>query len=57
MSADDTTKRTAKSAKHDWSRFDAMSAAQRHAAATRDADAKPLTPADFKRMTRTPQSR
>ena len=56
MNADNTTKTTAaKSSKHDWSRFDAMSKAQRHAAATHDADAKPLTPADFKRMKRSPQ--
>src|SRR5664280_891765 len=34
---------------------DTMSKAQRHAASTRDSDAKPLTPADFKRMKRTPQ--
>jgi putative transcriptional regulator len=38
-----------------WRRFDAMSEADRHAAAARDPDAKPLTPADFKRTTRTPQ--
>ena len=55
MNADNTTKTTAKPSKHDWSRFDAMSKAQRHAAATHDADAKPLTPADFKRMKRSPQ--
>jgi len=55
MNADNTTKTTAKPLKHDWSRFDAMSKAQRRAAATHDADAKPLTPADFKRMKRTPQ--
>lgn len=54
MSAGNTTKKT-KPLKHDWSRFDSMSAAQRHAAAQSDADAKPLTPADFKRMRRTPQ--
>ena len=55
MNADNTTKTTAKPLKHDWSRFDAMSKGQRRAAATHDADAKPLTPADFKRMKRTPQ--
>jgi putative transcriptional regulator len=55
MNADNTTKTTAKPPKHDWSRFDAMSDAQRNVAATRDPDAKPLTPADFKRMKRTPQ--
>jgi putative transcriptional regulator len=35
--------------KRDWTRFDAMTDA------VRDPDAKPLTPVDFKRMTRTPQ--
>jgi putative transcriptional regulator len=54
MNADNTTKTTAKPSKHDWSRFDALSQAQRHAA-TRDSNGKPLTPADFKRMKRTPQ--
>ena len=55
MSAENTTKKTTKRPKHDWSRFDAMSEAERHAAAMRDPDAKPLTPTDFKRMKRTPQ--
>ena len=55
MNADNTMKTTAKPPKHDWSRFDAMSEAQRQAAATHDPDAVPLTPADFKCMKRTPQ--
>ena len=55
MNADNTTKTMAKPLKHDWDRFDAMSKAQRHAAATRDPDAKPLVPDDFKRMKRTPR--
>ena len=55
MNADNTTKTTAKPTKHDWSRFDAMSQAQRHVAAARASNGKPLTPADFKRMKRTPQ--
>jgi putative transcriptional regulator len=53
MSADNTTKN--KSPRRDWSRFDAMSDADKHATALCDPDAKPLTPADFKRMKRTPQ--
>jgi len=57
MSADNTTKKTGKPQKRDWSRFDAMSERERHAAASRDPDAQPLTPADFKRMRRTPQVR
>src|SRR6266852_8357753 len=44
-------------AKHDWSRLDAMSDEERHAAALSDPDAQPLTPEDFKRMRRTPQVR
>jgi hypothetical protein len=35
MNADNTMKPTVKPSKHDWSRFDAMSEAQRHAAAAR----------------------
>jgi len=54
MSAGDTTRKTA-DGKRDWTRFDAMTEAERHRAAARDPDAKPLTPADFKRMTRTQQ--
>ncbi len=41
----------------DWSRLDAMSEEERHAAAVSDPDAQPLTPEDFKRMKRTPQVR
>jgi putative transcriptional regulator len=55
MSIGDTTKTTHKSSKRDWSRFDSMTAAERHAAAMNDPDAKPLTPADMARMKRTPQ--
>lgn len=55
MNADNNMKPTAKPPKHDWSQFGAMSEAQRHAAAARNPDAMPLTPADFKRMKRTPQ--
>jgi putative transcriptional regulator len=55
MNADNNMKPTVKPSKHDWSRFDAMSEAERHAAAARGPDAMPLTPTDFKRMKRTPQ--
>ena len=34
-----------------------MTPAERHAAALADADARPLTPEDFKRMKRTPRVR
>ena len=40
-----------------WSRLDAMTEAERHAAALSDPDAQPLTPEDFNRMKRTPQVR
>jgi len=49
----DTTKKTP--AKHDWKRFDAMTEAQRRAAALSDPDAQPVTAGDEKRMKRTPQ--
>ena len=41
--------------KHDWSRSDAMTGAEIHAAALSDPDAQPLGPEDFKRMKCTPQ--
>ena len=40
---------------HDWTRFDAMTDAERHAAALSDPDNPPLTEEDFNRMKRTPQ--
>lgn len=39
----------------DWSRFDAMTPHERHAAALGDPDAQPLAPEDFTRMKRTPR--
>lgn len=61
MSAANTMKRTAERAKarrtkHDWSRVDAMTDAERHAAALADPDAQPLTPEDFKRMKPVPRA-
>jgi putative transcriptional regulator len=50
-------KKTAKPPKHDWKRFDAMTAKQRQRAALSDPDALPLTPNDFKRMRRTPRAK
>src|SRR5450830_48264 len=50
MNADNTMKTTAKPSKHDWSRFDAMSQAQRHAAATRDSNGKPKPASDLYRL-------
>ena len=55
MNDDSTMKTTPKTTKHDWSRFDAMSDAERHAAALADPDAQPLTPERLARMKRTPQ--
>jgi putative transcriptional regulator len=40
-----------------WSRFDAMTEAERHGAAVSDPDARPLTPERMARMRRTPQVR
>ena len=41
--------------RHDWSRLDAMTEEQRHAAALADPDARPLTDADMDRMRSTPR--
>lgn len=43
--------------KSDWSRFDSMTAEQRHRAALDDPDARPLTEDDLGRMKRTPQAK
>jgi len=48
-----TTKKTP--AKHDWQRFEAMTEAERHAAALSDPDAQPITPDNVGRLKRTPQ--
>ena len=53
MNDEPTMKTTPEGA--DRSGLDAMSAAERRAAALRDADAQPLTPEDMKRMRRIPQ--
>jgi putative transcriptional regulator len=53
MSEKDTMKKTA--TKFDWSRLDAMTEEETHAAAMSDPDAQPMTDNDFKRMKRTPQ--
>ena len=44
-----------KTAKHDWTRLDAMSEAESHAAALADPDAQPLTGADMARMRKVPR--
>jgi len=48
---------TMKTAKHDWSRFDAMADAEVHAAALRDPDAQPLTDENMARMKRVPRAK
>jgi len=55
VSKGNITKIKSSPAKHDWSRFDAMTPQERHAAALADPDAQPLGPDDFRRMKRTPQ--
>ena len=57
MSADDIMKTTPETSgtQHDWSRFDAMSQAQRHAAALADPDAQPLTAENLAGMKPTPR--
>ncbi|MBM4285916.1 MAG: helix-turn-helix domain-containing protein [Deltaproteobacteria bacterium] len=49
----DTTKKI--SHESDWRKFDAMTEAERHAAAASDPEAQPLTSDNVKRMKRTPQ--
>jgi putative transcriptional regulator len=39
----------------DWTRFDAMTDSEHHAAAIKDPDAQPIRPEDKKRMKRVPQ--
>ena len=46
-----------KTVEADWTRLDAMSDAEKHAAALADPDAQPLGADDVKRMVRTPQVR
>src|SRR5436853_7857473 len=60
MSDADMIKRTGKkiaAAKHDWYRLDVMHGAEKHAAALSDADNRPLSEADMKRMKRTPRAK
>jgi putative transcriptional regulator len=49
--------KTPKSSSPDWSRLDAMTEAERHAAAASDPDSRPLTADDFKRMKKTPRAK
>ena len=55
MSNAATTKKTVKPAKHDWSRFDAVTPAQRKSAAASDPDAQPITANNLARLKRAPQ--
>jgi putative transcriptional regulator len=50
-------KKTARSFKENWKRFDAMTVKQRQQAALSDPDALPLTSQDFRRMKRTPRAK
>src|SRR5208282_5651192 len=54
MSDADTTMKTPK---HDWSRLDAMTDEQAHAAALNDPDAQPLTETDLARMRPVPRAK
>ncbi len=42
---------------HDWSRLDAMTEAEKHAAAVSDPDNPPLTEEDMRRMKQTPRAK
>ena len=48
---------TPKTPQHDWSRFDAMTEAERYAAALADPDTRPLTEEALKQIKPTPQVR
>lgn len=48
-------KKTPKSSKHDWARFDALTPAQRKSAAASNAEAQPVTEQNQSRLKRTPQ--
>jgi putative transcriptional regulator len=53
-----TTKTTRdRTKRNDWARFDAMTDAQRHAAAVADPDAQPLSEDDLVQMKRTPRAK
>ena len=52
-----TMRSRAKPSKSDWSRFDAMTDAQRHAAALAVPDAQPLSEEDLIRLKRTPRAK
>ena len=54
MSDDDTTTKTGK---YDWSRFDALTEEDAHAAALADPDAQPLTAERLARMKRVPRAK
>ena len=51
------TAKTPAASEHDWSRLDAMTAAEKHAAAVSDPDNPPLTEEDMRRMKRTPRAK
>ena len=55
MNDDNITKSRQETTQHDWSRLDAMSDEEIHAAALNDPDAQPLTPERLAHMKRTPQ--
>ena len=48
---------TMKTAKHDWSRADAMTDAEVHEAAMRDPDARPMTDEEFARARKVPRAK
>ena len=59
MSDGDTIKKTPArpAAKHDWSRLDAMTDEEKHAAAMSDPDSRPLTEEGMNRMRQMPRAR
>jgi putative transcriptional regulator len=53
----ETDKKAQAAPAHDWSRLDAMTAAEKYAAAVSDPDNPPLTEEDMRRMKRTPRAK
>jgi putative transcriptional regulator len=48
---------TTKTVTHDWTRYDAMTDAEVHAAAVKDRDARPISEGEFARVKRVPRAK
>lgn len=57
MKNGNTTKKTKASSTFDWTRFDAMSDAERQRAALNDVDARPITPSNISKLKAIPRTK